>query len=64
MQKVQLALPQLRFVVATRAALGIGVGLLLADKIPAGRRLKLARVLLAAGVLSTIRRPVWYLGAS
>ena len=36
MDTLELTPPLLAFVVATRAALGLGIGLLIADKIPRG----------------------------
>jgi len=46
--------PLLGFVVATRAALGFGLGLLLADRIPADRRRAVGLTLVAIGAATTI----------
>jgi hypothetical protein len=47
--------PQLLgFVVGTRAALGFGLGLLLADRIPEPRRRALGMTLVAIGAITTI----------
>ena len=42
------------FIVATRAALGFGVGLLMADRLPAARRRALGRLFVTIGALTTI----------
>ena len=42
------------FVVATRAALGFGAGLLLAERIPESRRRTVALAFIALGVATTI----------
>jgi hypothetical protein len=44
----------LGFVVGTRAALAFGAGLLVADRIPDGKRRRIALALVAAGVLTTV----------
>ncbi len=54
MRRLVLTLPQVVFIAATRGALGFGVGLLLADRIPEPRRKNLAMCLLAFGALTTI----------
>jgi hypothetical protein len=46
--------PILGFVVATRAALAFGVGLLVADRIPAERRKKIGVTLVAIGAATTV----------
>ena len=46
--------PILGFVVATRAALAFGVGLLVADRIPAERRKKIGATLVAIGAATTV----------
>jgi hypothetical protein len=46
--------PLFGFVVATRAALGFGLGLLLADRIPEDRRRALGFTLVAVGAATTI----------
>jgi len=54
MKTVVLNVPMFGFAVATRAALGVGIGLLLADKLPAARRKVVGAALVAAGALTTI----------
>jgi hypothetical protein len=51
---LMLSPPLLGFVVGTRAALGFGLGLLLADRIPADRRRVIGMTLVAIGVATTI----------
>ncbi len=51
---VMLSLPLFGFVVATRGALGVGIGLLLAGKLSPERRRALGRTLIAIGVATTI----------
>jgi hypothetical protein len=46
--------PLLGFIVGTRAALGFGLGLLLADRIPEPRRRTLGMTLVAIGAITTI----------
>jgi hypothetical protein len=53
-KKIELSLPELFFVAATRGALGAGVGLLLADKLRRSRRCGIGRTLVAIGALTTI----------
>jgi hypothetical protein len=54
MKRVDLSLPELGFVVATRAALGAGVGLLATGRVCRRTRQRLGIGLLTLGVLSTI----------
>jgi hypothetical protein len=54
MKSVVLDLPTFGFVVSTRAALGAGIGLLLADKLSTARRRILGTLLVAAGAVTTI----------
>ena len=54
MHKVTLSIPEIAFIAATRGALGVGVGLLLAEKIGRRRRQTLAWSLLTLGVVATI----------
>jgi len=64
MKEVVLALPTLAFTVATRAALGVGIGLLVSEHIPVGRRRRIGGALVALGaattvpILMTVRRSV------
>jgi hypothetical protein len=54
MKETSLTLPRLIAIAATRGMLGIGIGLLLADKISHARRMPIAGVLLGIGLVSTI----------
>lgn len=54
MKKVRLTLPELGLVVMTRALLGAGVALLLADKLDAKQRRAIGWTLTAVGVLTTL----------
>jgi hypothetical protein len=54
MRKVTLPLPELGFVVITRAALAFGVGLLASARIPEQRRGPLGMALVAIGAAATI----------
>ncbi|HEY3202398.1 MAG TPA: hypothetical protein VGL03_01950 [Thermoanaerobaculia bacterium] len=54
MKRLDLSFPEFGFVVATRAALGAGIGLLLADKLGRCNRRRVGATLLALGVLTTI----------
>lgn len=54
MRSTTLALPELFLIAGTRAALGLGVGFLIADRITPERRKSLSRTLIGIGALSTI----------
>jgi hypothetical protein len=54
MKNVLLNLPTLGFIVSTRAALGVGVGLLVATRLPAHRRQAIGATLVAIGAAATI----------
>jgi hypothetical protein len=54
MKRVDLALPEFGFIVATRAALGAGVGLLATQRLCRRTRQRVGAALLAAGALTTI----------
>lgn len=54
MKRLDLSLPEFAFVVATRAALGAGIGLLAADKLRRARRRNVGWTLVALGALTTI----------
>ena len=54
MREVQLALPELALLVGTRAALGAGVGLLLADCLPGSQRKAVGWTLLLVGSITTV----------
>jgi len=54
MKRLDLSLPEFAFVVATRAALGAGIGLLAADKLRRAGRRNVDWTLVALGALTTI----------
>jgi hypothetical protein len=54
MRSIDLPLPLLGAVAATRGMLGMGAGLLLADSLPERRRKAIGWALFAVGVLSTV----------
>jgi len=54
--------PLLGFIVGTRAALAFGVGLLVADRIPAPRRRAIALTLIGLGAATTVPLAVEVLG--
>ena len=54
MSNVVLSKPKFGFVIATRAALGLGAGLLLSSRLDRRRRRKLGQTLVAVGALTTI----------
>lgn len=54
MRETRITLPELGLIAGTRAALGAGVGLLLADRLPEGQRRAVGWTLLLVGALSTI----------
>src|SRR5262245_6222455 len=54
MKRVVLELPTFAFVVATRAALGVGVGLLLSERLPIARRRAVGAAMVAIGAATTI----------
>ena len=54
MNKLVVSLPTLGFVVGTRAALGVGIGLLLSGKMTASQRRAIGMTLVAIGVATTI----------
>ena len=53
MRQTVLTLPELALVVGTRAAAGLGLGLLLADHVPASARRPIGWTLVVVGFLST-----------
>jgi len=53
MRRISLRVPEIGFIAGTRAALGAGIGLLLADKLNRRQRRKVGRVLLAIGAVTT-----------
>jgi len=54
MKYLELNLPTLGFVVATRAALGVGLGLLLSDRLPRARRRSIGLTLIGIGAATTL----------
>ena len=54
MKRFNLPAPAFFFIVATRAALGAGIGLLVADKLNRRKRRTLGASLVGVGVLTTI----------
>lgn len=54
MKKITLRVPQFGFVVATRAALAFGAGLLVSGKLRQSRRRKIGMALVALGAASTV----------
>jgi hypothetical protein len=53
-RRVDLPLPMFIFAVVTRGLLGVGVGLLAAEKLRRPGRRRLARALLAVGAATTV----------
>jgi hypothetical protein len=62
MNDLVLSPPLLGFVVGTRAALGFGLGLLLASRIPESRRRTVGLALVAIGAATTIPAAISVLG--
>jgi hypothetical protein len=54
MKSVHLSLPTFGFIVSTRAALGVGIGLLVSERLPAARRRALSAMLIAIGAATTV----------
>lgn len=54
MKRLDLSRPTLGFIAATRGALGVGIGLLVAEKLPRSRRRQIGVSLLVLGILTTI----------
>lgn len=54
MHALTVKLPVFAFIVATRAALGFGTGLLISGKIPQPRRRRIGMALVAIGAVTTI----------
>jgi len=63
MTKLELTPPLLAFVVGTRAALGVGIGLLLSSRIPEERRHKIGLMLVAIGAATTIPAAIGVFGS-
>jgi hypothetical protein len=62
MRRLDLSYPEFGFIVVTRALLGAGVGLLLADRVGPGKT-KLGATLVLVGALTTIPAVFTLLGA-
>jgi hypothetical protein len=54
MRETRITFPELALVAGTRMAFGVGLGLLLADRIPAEQRRAVGRTLCLVGALTTI----------
>lgn len=54
MRETQITIPELGLVAGTRAAAGVGIGLLLADRLSPEQRKAVCWTLLLAGALTTI----------
>lgn len=54
MKKLVLSVPTFAFVVATRAALAAGIGLLMSERLPRGKRRAAGAMLLAFGAATTV----------
>lgn len=64
MREARITLPELGLVAGTRAAAGIGIGLLLADRLSPEQRKAVGWTLLAVGALTTIPLALEILGHS
>lgn len=54
MMRVDLSLPELIFIAGTRAALGVGIGMLAAQRLSRAHRRRVGMSLVAIGGLATI----------
>ena len=54
MKTLTLNFPTFGFVVATRALLGVGIGLLLSERLPAERRRAIGLTLVSIGAATTV----------
>ena len=54
MKRLDLDLPTFGFIVSTRAALGVGIGLLLSFRIPESRRRAIGLTLVGIGAATTV----------
>ena len=64
MKKRQVSLPQIAMIAGTRMALGVGLGLLLGEKLDGEARRGAGWALLAIGAISTIPLAAEVLGRS
>ena len=62
MRELQLTLPELAMVAGTRAILGAGLGLLLADRLPEGQRKAVGWTLFLIGAVITLPLALEVLG--
>jgi hypothetical protein len=62
MRERAITLPELGLIAGTRAALGAGIGLLLADRLDPDRRRAVGWTLLLVGVVSTVPLAMEVLG--
>ena len=63
MKETRISLPELGLIAITRGALGLGAGLLLANKLEKDQRRPLGIGLLALGILTTVPLAFEVLGA-
>jgi len=54
MKSVLLTMPTFGFIVVTRAALGVGIGLLISERVAAQRRRAIGAALVAIGAATTV----------
>lgn len=54
MTKIELNLPEIALIAGTRAMIGVGIGLLLADKLNDDQRRAMGWALFSVGAISTI----------
>ncbi|HJT82471.1 MAG TPA: hypothetical protein VJ719_14850 [Chthoniobacterales bacterium] len=54
MKTAELAIPEVGAIALTRAILGVGIGLLIQDKIPERQRPTIGWICVAVGILTTI----------
>ncbi len=59
-----LTIPEIMLIVSTRVALGVGLGLLISDKLSGDQRKGAGWALVAIGVLTTIPLAIGVLGKS
>jgi hypothetical protein len=62
MRKIQITLPELALIAGTRGMLGVGIGLLLADRLSEPQRKAVGWTLATIGVLTTIPLAIEVLG--